>query len=691
MTDPSPSADALRRYRALLAVSESVIACRETSDLIRQLSERLQDVVASDYVALTLHDAATDTITRRLLHTTRPIACDPMPPVRTDDSPSGWVVRNQLPLVIDDLSAETRWPAVIESIRRFGVRATCIVPLTTAQRPLGTLNFGRLSPVSYGEADAAFLMEVARLVAVALQNTINFESAACLRRKFEAERDRLRLLLDVNNAVVSNLDVNALFAAVAGALRGTVPHHYMSLALAMPGTGRIRLQAVEVRGAPEILPPGSDLSNDDSPAGRVIATKTMVRLSRDDLVAWNSPASRRILAAGVRSMCCIPLVAGDRAVGSLNAASLEPDAFDDDAVELLRQVAAQLTIAVANALAFREIADLKDRLAQEKGYLESEIRGRYNFDEIVGDSAALRDALRQVEIVAPTDSTVLIRGETGTGKELIARAIHALSPRRERTLVKVNCAAIPTGLLESELFGHEKGAFTGAIAQKIGRFELADGGTLFLDEVGDIAPELQPKLLRVLQEREFERIGGTKTHKVDVRIVAATNRDLGTMVEERRFRSDLYYRINVFPIDLPSLRERRDDIPALVLYFAQTAARRMNKRIESVPEEVLEALCAYDWPGNVRELENLVERAVILSEGAVLRVPLAEVRAARARAAPAAATTPTLTDVEREHILRALRDTNWVLGGPDGAARRLGMKRTTLQSRVAKLGIRKPV
>jgi formate hydrogenlyase transcriptional activator len=296
-----------------------------------------------------------------------------------------------------------------------------------------------------------------------------------------------------------------------------------------------------------------------------------------------------------------------------------------------------------------------------------------------------------VEIVAPTDSTVLLRGETGTGKELIARAIHALSRRSERTLVKINCAAIPTGLLESELFGHEKGAFTGAIAQKIGRFELADGGTLFLDEVGDIAPELQPKLLRVLQEREFERIGGTKTQKVDVRIVAATNRDLATMVDERRFRSDLYYRINVFPIDLPALRERRDDIPALVLYFAQTAARRMNKRIETVPGEVLDALRAYDWPGNVRELENLVERAVILSDGPILRVPLAEVRAARARSASAAAATPTLTDVEREHILRALRDTNWVLGGPDGAARRLGMKRTTLQSRVAKLGIRKPV
>jgi len=294
--------------------------------------------------------------------------------------------------------------------------------------------------------------------------------------------------------------------------------------------------------------------------------------------------------------------------------------------------------------------------------------------------------------VAPTDSTVLIRGETGTGKELIARAIHDLSRRRERTLVKVNCAAIPTGLLESELFGHEKGAFTGAIAQKIGRFELADGGTLFLDEVGDIAPELQPKLLRVLQEREFERLGGTRTHKVDVRIVAATNADLGAMVEDRRFRSDLYYRLNVFPIELPSLRDRREDIPALVRYFAQTAARRMNKHIESIAAETLDALRAYDWPGNVRELENLVERAVILSDGPELRVPPTQVRAATPHAArhPAPQPAATLSDVERSHIVRALHDASWVLGGKNGAAARLGMKRTTLQSRLVKLGIQKP-
>ena len=291
------------------------------------------------------------------------------------------------------------------------------------------------------------------------------------------------------------------------------------------------------------------------------------------------------------------------------------------------QVAGQVAIAVENALAFQEIAVLKNKLAQEKLYLEDEIRSEMNFDEIVGEGASLRAVLKQVETVAPTDSTVLITGETGTGKELIARAIHNLSPRRERTFVKVNCAAIPTGLLESELFGHERGAFTGAIAQRIGRFELAHGGTIFLDEVGDIPLELQPKLLRVLQEQEFERLGSTQTIRVDVRLVAATNRDLAEMVAARTFRSDLYYRLRVFPLLMPPLRERQEDIPALVRYFVEKHARRMNRMVETIPAETLDLLVRYPWPGNIRELENLIERAVIVSPGPVLRVPLARTQA----------------------------------------------------------------
>jgi formate hydrogenlyase transcriptional activator len=351
---------------------------------------------------------------------------------------------------------------------------------------------------------------------------------------------------------------------------------------------------------------------------------------------------------------------------------------------------------VDNAIAFEEITALKEQLSKEKEYLEEEARTDYNFGEIVGRSEATRNVLKQVETVAPTSSTVLICGETGTGKELIARALHDLSPRRERTFVKLNCAAIPTGLLESELFGHEKGAFTGAISQKIGRFELAHKGTLFLDEVGDIPLELQPKLLRVLQEQEFERLGSTKTLRVDVRLVAATNCDLAAMVADKRFRSDLYYRLNVFPILLAPLRERSDDIPPLVRHFTQRFARRMGRRIESIPVDIMEALLAYQWPGNIRELQNVIERAVILSRGTTLHVPLTDLQSqpistelAECAGIPDGSAI-TLADAEREHILTALRETSWVMGGPKGAANRLGMKRSMLYWKMKKLGISRP-
>jgi formate hydrogenlyase transcriptional activator len=362
--------------------------------------------------------------------------------------------------------------------------------------------------------------------------------------------------------------------------------------------------------------------------------------------------------------------------------STRPHAFSTEDVDFLTQVAGQAAIAIENATAYQQIEQLKDQLAEEKLYLQDEIRTERNFGEIVGESPAFRRVLEQVETVAPTDASVLILGETGTGKELIARALHDLSRRRDRTFVKLNCAAIPTGLLESELFGHEKGAFTGAIMQKAGRFELANHGTLFLDEIGDIPLELQPKLLRALQEHEFERLGGTRTIKVDVRLVAATNRDLAQMINERQFRTDLYYRLSVFPISVPPLRERPDDIPKLVRYFTQKYARLMNKRVETITADDMEALVRYGWPGNVRELENLIERAVILSRGPALQIPLAEVRAAPETARPV-----TLQEAERDHIRRVLENANWVVGGSNGAAAKLGMKRTTLQSKMKKLGL----
>ena len=420
----------------------------------------------------------------------------------------------------------------------------------------------------------------------------------------------------------------------------------------------------------------------------------------------------RILRSdGIQTICCIPLITRGRTFGTLNVASRRLDAFPARDLELLQQVGAQIAIAVENALAFKEIDALKDKLSEEKLYLEEEIRSEFNFEEIIGDAPPLKRALAQVEVVAPTDTAVLILGDTGTGKELIARAIHNLSPRRQRTFVKINCAAIPSGLLESELFGHERGAFTGALNQKIGRFELADHGTLFLDEVGDLPMELQPKLLRVLQEQEFERLGSNRTLKVDVRVVAATNQDLAGQVAERTFRSDLYYRLNVFPIQIPALRERREDIPLLVRYFVQKFSRRLNKTVEYVPTEAMNALANYGWPGNVRELENFIERAVLLSPGKELRVPVAELLAETgtsesvSRASPmwaileqvtrligvsdgagrASAAISTLEQAERDHILRALQQTHWRIGGPKGAAAMLDMKRTTLQARMRNL------
>ncbi|HEY7616903.1 MAG TPA: sigma 54-interacting transcriptional regulator, partial [Terriglobales bacterium] len=417
--------------------------------------------------------------------------------------------------------------------------------------------------------------------------------------------------------------------------------------------------------------------------GQAYASGRPVVISKSDSAEAHSQHQQAASAEGVTSGCLLPLISRDRTLGVLALGRRDDNTFDEDEVEFLCQIANQVAIAVENAVAYGEIADLRDKLAQEKLYLEDEIRGEMDFEGIVGQSSALRQVLQMVDTVAPSDSTVLLLGETGTGKELIARAIHDRSRRKERTFVKLNCAAIPTGLLESELFGHERGAFTGAIAQKTGRLELADQGTLFLDEVGDIPLELQPKLLRALQEREFERLGSTRTKKVDVRLVAATNRNLEQMIAEGKFRSDLYYRLNVFPIHIPPLRERPEDIPLLMRYFTQKHARRMEKQIESIPAAAMKKLTRWHWPGNIRELENLIERAVILTRGGTLEVPVSDLGNGSAEKAVARMTDSS----EREQLLRILKETRGRVGGADGAAARLGLKRTTLISRMKKLGV----
>jgi formate hydrogenlyase transcriptional activator len=528
------------------------------------------------------------------------------------------------------------------------------------------------------------MQQVARQVAVAVDNALNFERAQAYQRQLAQERDRLRVLLEVNNAMVSKLDLRALLNAISASLRRVIHHEYTSLALYEADKNQMRVLALDFPQGIGLIHEEMLVPLEGSIAGSAFRSRRPLVLDHAAMEGYDSPTSRLLRDEGVRSVISMPLITHDRALGTLSLASLRDAAFQQGDVDLLVQVAGQVAIAVENALAFQEIAELRNKLAQEKLYLEDEIRSEMNFEEIVGESPSLRAVLKQVETVAPTDSAVLIQGETGTGKELIARAIHNLSPRRERTFVKVNCAAIPAGLLESELFGHERGAFTGAIAQRIGRFELAHGGTIFLDEVGDIPLELQPKLLRVLQEQEFERLGSVRTIRADARLVAATNRDLAEMVAARTFRSDLYYRLRVFPLVMPPLRERQEDIPTLVRYFVQKYARRMNRAVETIPSETLDLLVRYSWPGNIRELENLIERAVIVSPGPVLRVPLGELKL------PAETVTGdllTLEAAEREHILKALQATKWVLSGPRGAAAKLGMKRTTLQSRMQKLGV----
>ena len=669
-------------HQSLLDVSQAILQHRDLAGLFRDLAVRLRAIVPFDFLNLVLYDAATNTMRLHILESTTEVEPDvPEMEFPAEDSPSGWVYVHQEPLVIPDVNEETRWPKIMDVLKRNHILSSSWLPLTTAQHRLGALMFGFLAGEPL-ESQLDFMRQVSAQVAVAVDNTLNFENAEKYQRQLARERDRLQVLLEITNVLVSELDVRELFPSITACLRRVMPSEYSSLALMDKSTGLLKNYALVFEGNPEIIPQGTVGSPEGTPAGQAVETRRPVVLGELGMAQFTSPLVQRLASAGLKSMCCIPLITRNGAIGSLNVGSMKPQAFTSADVDFLTQVASQAAIAIENATAFQEIAQLKDQLAEEKLYLEDEIRTEQNFGEIIGDDPAFRRVLDQLATVAPTDASVMILGETGTGKELIARAIHELSGRRERTFVKLNCAAIPTGLLESELFGHERGAFTGAIAQKVGRFELANKGTLFLDEVGDIPLELQPKLLRALQEHEFERLGGVKTIKVDVRLVAATNRDLAQMIAAREFRSDLFYRLSVFPLSLPPLRERTVDIPTLVRYFTQKYARRMNKRVESIPTEAMEALAAYAWPGNVRELENLIERAVILTRGSTLEIPLAELRAATDTAAPV-----TLEDAERDHIRRVLEQANGVVGGPNGAAARLGMKRTTLQSKMKKLKI----
>jgi formate hydrogenlyase transcriptional activator len=662
------------RYEALLQMADLVVHHRGVPELLPELAKRLHKVASFEIASFSLYDPEKNVMRMHFWEGSELLSDLTELPV--EESACGFVWQKQQPMVWRDLQEETRFQRAVSLLIEKGVRSYCTLPLTTAQKKFGALGLGCSRPNAYDEDDVQLLRRVAELVALALEN-------AMTRAAFLEEKDRLEMLLEVSTTLMSNLDVQQLFPAISGLIRRVIRQDYASVALYEEASQCLRVYALDSPLADELIGPDTVVPIAESASGAVFLKGETKVSNREDLVAIGSPVVRRMLDLGIQSFCSIPLMTRKGKLGTLNLGSASDRAFAPQDISFLKQVAAQMAIALDNARAYREIAELTDKLKKEKLYLQDEIRSVLNFEEIVGESPALKHVLTQVNTVAPLDATVLILGETGTGKELIARAIHRMSSRKDGSFIKLNCAAIPTGLLESELFGHEKGAFTGAVSAKIGRLELADKGTLFLDEVGDIPLELQPKLLRVLQDQEFERLGGVRTIRVNIRLIAATNRDLAKSVAAREFRSDLYYRLHVFPVHMPPLRERGKDIELLVHYFVQKFSRRMNKQIETIPWEAMNALARWEWPGNVRELENFIERSVILSEGTILNVPLSELRPVYG----GVRNDTTLESLEREHIVRVLHETGGVISGLHGAAARLGMKRTTLQSRMQKMGI----
>jgi formate hydrogenlyase transcriptional activator len=673
------------RYEALLRFSRNISGSRDLQEAMRLIAWELSSVLDFDYASLFLNDEPGKITSCYELKPNGQSILVPSPASMPEHGLASWVFDHQHTWIP---GGKIHFRQAAEFLSQRGLNSACAVPLTTTHRRLGSMVVAGKHASGDPEAETRFILHVGSHVAVAIDNALELEASEIRRKEAERSCARRKLILDVNNSIASNLDLHDLLRSISASVRSALRCDGAGVSVLDRESNQLRLYALDFPESKGFAREGILTPLDGTMLGEAFKTgKPAVNVT--DLDGKDSRGDRAH-AEGIRLACVVPLFNRDRKLGVLTVGRRDEEPFRQDDVDLLAEVAGQVAIALDNAKAYRQINDLKDQLAKEKLYLEDEIRSERNFEEIVGHSAALRRVLKQIETVAPTDSTVLIYGETGSGKELVARAIHDLSSRGGNTFVKLNCAAIPTGLLESEMFGHERGAFTGAVAQRIGRFEVANRGTIFLDEIGEIPLELQPKLLRVLQEREFERLGSSRTQRTDARLIAATNRDLAAMAEEQKFRTDLYYRLNVFPVHVPALRERPEDIPLLVRHFVQHFARQMNKAVDTIPAESMNAMARYEWPGNIRELQNLIERAMILSAGPVLRVPLNDLKSHSAAPAAGAGKHQTLEDAERAHILATLKETKWVVSGPGGAATRLGMNRSTLQFHMKKLGIVRP-
>jgi formate hydrogenlyase transcriptional activator len=695
-TDPiiAPLSDT-HRYEAVVRISEAIAACREPEELATTLADEIGKFLNFDHLYFVVLKENTKEI-EYLLWGKSPI---PLADLPMEELPTWAAINSRNPQHTPDWDAEERFPRFKEYAKKIRLGSSIRVPLITPHRRLGVFGIIRDLVDPFSEEEIGFLGLIGCVVAFALDDGLNLRHA-------QHQSDQLQLLLNLTNRITSTLELRDLLRAVAANIREVIHAEGVTVSLQDAASEKFRVFAID-------FPHGKGVLKEELLVRPSTAVKKALETLRpvvshtcdgNELV---SEASDIEFAEGLRAYCAIPLVNRGRALGILSILRTTEAPFSQEDINFLSRASGQIAIAIENACAYHEISQLKDKLAQEKLYLEEEIRSEMNFENIIGNSPALKHVLELVETVATSDSTVLLLGETGTGKELIARAIHDRSRRKDRTFVKLNCAAIPTGLLESELFGHEKGAFTGAITQKTGRMELADQGTLFLDEVGDIPIEIQPKLLRALQEREFERLGSTHTRRVNIRLVAATNRDLEKMIAAREFRNDLYYRLHVFPIRIPPLRERKEDIPQLVSYFVQKFAKHMQKKIETISPAVMKGLTAWTWPGNIRELENFIERAVIITRGKSLEAPLRELERTNTIEFPHA-NPPEVEQVvgertdlpidkttvadgyerkQRDEIIRALTTCKGRVGGSDGAAARLGMNRTTLLSRMKKFGL----